>query len=52
MSAYASSKAANAKLIDYVAAENPKLYVVNVQPGVVSTEINQGTSMVGQDDGT
>lgn len=48
---YAASKTANAKLLEYVAAEHPELYVVQVQPGVVSTEINEGTSMRGQDDG-
>jgi len=50
MSAYASSKAMNTKLIDYVAAENPQLHVINLQPGVVDTEINVDTSMKGQDD--
>ena len=51
MSAYAASKAANAKLIDYIQAENPELHAVNVQPGVVATEINSDTNMQGQDDG-
>lgn len=39
LSAYAASKAANLKMVDYVAAENPDIHVVNIQPGVVATEI-------------
>jgi len=52
MSAYAASKAANLKMVDYVAAENPHLHVVNLQPGVIITEIQKSDSMIeGQDDG-
>ncbi|KIX06947.1 uncharacterized protein Z518_04923 [Rhinocladiella mackenziei CBS 650.93] len=45
---YAVVKAANTKMFDYLQAENPDLHVFNVQPGVVTTEIN--TVMEGQDD--
>ena len=37
ISAYAVTKAAAAKLYDYVGAENPELHVVTIQPGVVET---------------
>ncbi|EPE08097.1 short chain dehydrogenase reductase family [Ophiostoma piceae UAMH 11346] len=47
--AYAVSKAAATKLFDYVAAENPDLHVVNVQPGIVDTEINADTEYDGLD---
>jgi NAD(P)-dependent dehydrogenase (short-subunit alcohol dehydrogenase family) len=50
MFAYAISKAANLKLLDYFAAENPHIHVVNLQPGVVETEITEGSSVKGQDD--
>ncbi|KAH6999370.1 hypothetical protein EDB80DRAFT_687486 [Ilyonectria destructans] len=50
MFAYAATKAAIIKMFDYVAVENPGLHVVHVQPGVVSTEINADSSMVGQDE--
>jgi NAD(P)-dependent dehydrogenase (short-subunit alcohol dehydrogenase family) len=35
MSAYAASKAATAKVLDYIALENPRLHVVNVHPGLI-----------------
>ncbi|KAF7563688.1 hypothetical protein G7046_g485 [Stylonectria norvegica] len=38
--AYAATKAAALKMIDYYAAENPKIHVVSIQPGIVGTEIN------------
>ncbi|CAM1505974.1 Fc.00g116110.m01.CDS01 [Cosmosporella sp. VM-42] len=50
MFAYAANKAAILKMFDYVAVENPELHVVHVQPGVVATEINSETSVIGQDD--
>lgn len=50
MSSYAASKSAGTKMVDHFAAENPDLHFVNIQPGVVSTEINEGTSMLGQDE--
>lgn len=37
---YAAVKAANTKIFDYFQAENPNLHVFNVQPGVVTTEMN------------
>ncbi|EXJ89217.1 hypothetical protein A1O3_02283 [Capronia epimyces CBS 606.96] len=50
--AYAATKAANTKMFDYLQAENPDFHIVNVQPGVVDTDINAGTEAagVGQDD--
>lgn len=50
MFAYAATKAATIKMFDYVAAENPGLHVVHVQPGVVDTEINVDSSVKGQDE--
>lgn len=40
--AYAMTKAAGIKLFDNIALENPDLHVVNVQPGVIATEMNAG----------
>lgn len=40
ISSYGVRKAANLKMLEYLAAENPHLHVVNVQPGWVATEIN------------
>lgn len=37
LSAYISSKSALVKLLEFVAAENPGLYVANVHPGMVKT---------------
>ncbi|ETN38341.1 uncharacterized protein HMPREF1541_06376 [Cyphellophora europaea CBS 101466] len=37
---YAMIKAAMIKFYDYLQAENPGLYVVNIQPGVVATDLN------------
>lgn len=39
MGAYAASKAAQLKLIEYFAAENPQLHVTQFHPGLVATEI-------------
>lgn len=49
MGVYAASKAANAKLFDYLALENPHLHLVNVQPGVVDTEMNREGKVQTQD---
>jgi NAD(P)-dependent dehydrogenase (short-subunit alcohol dehydrogenase family) len=38
---YMISKAANHKMIDYIATENPKIHVVNVCPGVIETEMSE-----------
>ncbi|EEU34499.1 uncharacterized protein NECHADRAFT_55027 [Fusarium vanettenii 77-13-4] len=40
MSAYSVSKAAALKLSGFIAAENPVMHVVNVQPGWVATDLN------------
>ena len=40
VSSYASSKIANAKLVEYAGSEIPGLHVVNVQPGVIETDLN------------
>lgn len=49
--AYASSKLAIVKMFDSLQAENPDLGVFNVQPGVVTTDLNQVSGFPGQDDG-
>lgn len=51
VSGYAVSKAANLKLMDYFAAENPELHVVNVQPGTVKTEMSEKAGAPGKDSG-
>lgn len=40
LSGYCVTKAANLKLVDFFAAENPEIQVVNVQPGVVETDLS------------
>lgn len=47
--AYTASKLANYKAFEYLAAENPELHIVQIQPGVVATEINQGMADVDRD---
>ncbi|KAH7383062.1 hypothetical protein BKA64DRAFT_683799 [Cadophora sp. MPI-SDFR-AT-0126] len=47
--AYAAGKAAVVKMFDYLQAQQPELHVVQIQPGVVSTEINARFGVVGQD---
>jgi NAD(P)-dependent dehydrogenase (short-subunit alcohol dehydrogenase family) len=47
---YAVAKAANLKVFDYLQAENPELHVVSVQPGVVATEMSEGSGYEAQDD--
>lgn len=39
-SIYSITKAANLKMMDYLAVENPKLHVVSIQPGWVPTDMN------------
>ena len=46
---YAASKAAIVKMFDYLQAQQPEWHVVQIQPGVVSTEINARFNVVGQD---
>ncbi|OHW99710.1 short chain dehydrogenase reductase family protein [Colletotrichum incanum] len=44
ISGYSVTKAANLKMVDFFAVENPQIHVVNVQPGVVDTElVEKGT---------
>ena len=38
-SAYVCSKIAQMKLLEYISAENPDLFVVSVHPGVVDTDM-------------
>lgn len=47
---YAATKAANIKMFDYLQSENPDLHVVNVQPGVVVTELSSESGYDGQDE--
>ncbi|KEF54563.1 uncharacterized protein A1O9_09005 [Exophiala aquamarina CBS 119918] len=47
--AYTASKMAVYKTFEYLAAENPELHIVQIQPGVVATEINQGMPDVDRD---
>lgn len=48
--AYAANKAAVAKMFDFLATEHPELHVVNIQPGIVSTELNSENGVEGQDE--
>lgn len=50
VSAHAASKAASAKLVEYIQAENPDLHVVSIQPGSVTTEATQNVNVVLPDD--
>jgi NAD(P)-dependent dehydrogenase (short-subunit alcohol dehydrogenase family) len=51
ISAYASSKSASTKLFEYVAVEEQGVHVVNVQPGIVDSELNRKSTIPGMDDG-
>lgn len=48
---YATTKLANAKMFDFLQSEHPNLRVINVQPGVVTSELNMESGFPGQDDG-
>ncbi|KIW84454.1 hypothetical protein Z517_03704 [Fonsecaea pedrosoi CBS 271.37] len=37
---YAASKAATLKMMEYYASEHPNIHVVDIHPGIISTEIN------------
>nr|POE63595.1 putative oxidoreductase [Quercus suber] len=50
-SGYGISKAANLKMMDYFAAENPEVHVVNVQPGTVATEMSAKVGVKPPDEG-
>ena len=39
LSAYISSKLAQVKMLEFLAAENPNVFVASVHPGMVETEI-------------
>ena len=45
--AYAAGKAAIVKMFDYLQAQQPEWHVVQLHPGVVSTEINARFGVVG-----
>lgn len=51
MLAYSVYKAANIKLFEYFAVDNPDLHFVQIQPGVVDTEMNRKNNIKAQDDG-
>lgn len=48
LSVHGSSKIATVKMMDYFAAENPHLHIVNVQPGTVDTEMAAKAGMKGK----
>ena len=48
---YAATKVANAKMFDYLQTENLNLRIINVQPGVVTCELNSCSGFLGQDEG-
>ena len=39
LSAYAGSKLAQAKVLEFLAAENPNIFVASVHPGMVDTDM-------------
>lgn len=47
---YAMNKLAVVRLFDFLAKENPGLHVVQLQPGVIETEINAGRNLEGDVD--
>ena len=49
-SAYSCSKFAQAKLLEYVAAEHPDLFTVSVHPGCVDTEMVRTANLGGKVD--
>jgi NAD(P)-dependent dehydrogenase (short-subunit alcohol dehydrogenase family) len=50
MSAYAVSKEAGVRLFEIAGMENPELRIVNVQPGIVPTDMNRRGTIPAQDD--
>jgi NAD(P)-dependent dehydrogenase (short-subunit alcohol dehydrogenase family) len=48
LSVHGSSKVAAVKMMDYFAAENPHLHIVNVQPGTVDTDMAAKAGMKGK----
>ena len=49
-SAYQVSKLANSKLMEDISAEHPELFVLNVQPGIVDSNLNRQSDIPGMDD--
>jgi NAD(P)-dependent dehydrogenase (short-subunit alcohol dehydrogenase family) len=43
ISAYLSSKVAQVKVMEFLAAENPELFICSVHPGMVDTDILRGS---------
>ena len=43
VSAYTCSKVAQIKLLEYVAAENPDVFVVSAHPGIVLTDMAESS---------
>lgn len=39
LSAYGGSKLAQAKVLEYVAAENPNIFCANVHPGMIESDV-------------
>ncbi|KAF9776776.1 hypothetical protein IL306_004971 [Fusarium sp. DS 682] len=48
--AYTTVKAAAVTIFDYLQDDNPQWHVVQIQPGVISTELNERFGIVSQDD--
>ena len=46
MSAYNCSKIAQVRLLEYVSAENPDLFVVSVHPGVIDTDMLKSSGIL------
>ena len=51
MWSYSAVKTAVAKMFDFLQSENKEWDVFNIQPGVVTTELNSVSDIQGQDDG-
>jgi NAD(P)-dependent dehydrogenase (short-subunit alcohol dehydrogenase family) len=49
VSAYAASKAAEAKLFDFIGFENPELHIVNVHPSLVERDMSRKSGHGGMD---
>jgi NAD(P)-dependent dehydrogenase (short-subunit alcohol dehydrogenase family) len=47
---YSAAKAAIAKMFDYMQEEHPEWHIVQIQPGVISTELNAELDMVSEDE--
>lgn len=49
LSAYLSSKLAQVKIMEYLAAENPNLFVCTLHPGMIETNIFKGSGAKAED---